>query len=254
MTDLYVCPAGNLMDKFVSEELGNTSGIPFGTWIQLTGSPGSGKTTFALDTALGLWQNGHGNIHIEHYDYEMGPIRAGKLYRIMGIPNDSFTFSYVSDPDKDTLLENIYAKANRLKELNKYLVVIIDSSDFIAKGVKEQIEVAKNIRLNRNIHSNLLIITINHMNKKGQMAGASEWLRYSDIAFSLLRKNGFIYISTLKNRSQTPDAPDLLKTYMDLDTRRLKESTEPDWFTNNELVKGCKYLVAKMIGKTDGKS
>lgn len=234
---LVACNIG-FINSLITEKVGAKVGFPMGNWLQITGQPGTCKTTLALQLANSLASNS--DTEAIHLDYELGPRKAIKLY---GDIRATSIETYLHDPE--TPLDTIYHKASQLLEEDKNLVAVVDSTAYLFNKMNdysEQRRVARYIRKKRNEHPNLLIITVTHQSKQGHMSGAAELYQLCDIALLLEKKYGFIYLTNLKNREQAPGAPDVIKLTVERPGRGLVVSTEPDFVSQIPLVQFFRSL------------
>jgi len=231
----------SFIDQLIAEEANGQWGIPFGQWIQLTGKVGSGKTTLGVQLLDGFSKNP--DVEIWHCDFEMREPGARRLYKSIGAKwNPNF-----AEPEFPlTLLTNIYTEADRLALLGRKLVVLVDAFQSLipSRKLADQIKLAERIKNSWKDHPNLLLITVNHLNKAGQVGGAAQVAQWGDVIISVQRKYGFTYLESPKNRCQAPGAWDVMKLTRQ-DGLGFVPSAEPDFISSMGLVVFVRDQLAK---------
>lgn len=227
----------SFVDRLISEidPITGVSGLPTGTWIQISGSVGSGKSSLAIQLLDRISRAPGFTGEVWHCDFEMREPLARRFYRSLGA---RFPGGYVQPGFPFQLLDRIYDQARLHRECStpEPMVVLIDDFGSICPTkLQGQIDLATRIKDQWAENPNLLLLTINHVNKRGAIGGASRIAQLCDVIIRVERRNGFTYLSTPKNRCQAPNAPLEIKLRRD-EGIGFSESAEPDFISELSLV------------------
>jgi predicted ATP-dependent serine protease len=223
--------------------LKNGTGMPFGTWIIISGPVGSGKTTVGLCILDAFGQ--HDDVETHYYDSENGPEQIESILVDLGVNPDRYEW----EPNGVGLLDTIALRAQELNIKGKNLVVLIDSFKLLGWNNAEMLENAIKIKTFREQYKNLLIITINHLNKAKQIEGPANVTQLCDVWLTISRRGDFRYLATgTKNRFAMPNAPDMIKLSKGV-TGKPTISKEPDFISDNAIIKTLRNLTLPSILK-----
>ncbi len=230
-----VLPTNMFLDQMIKESVGpDDSGIPEGSHISISGVPGAYKSTLGLQLLNGLGQNPQ--CSAVHYDLEQGAFRSKQMHARLHLNHIPHHFSD-EDIEGPNVLAHMMEKSTSLRS-GYTLAVLIDSFNHLLprETDKEKRALAEQLRSLRKTHPNILLITINHLTKSGAVGGPAEIQQKPDVLISLKKKNGFVYLTTPKNRLLATDAPEQLKLTYEAGVG-LVVSNEPDFISSIPLVK-----------------
>lgn len=219
-------------DKIVGERKGEHFGIPGGSWIHLSGVPGSGKTLILLDVLNGLAQNK--NCEVDLFDYESGKNRIVKYLKLVGSTN---VIKNILAPPREALIPRIKMRCKELQEQNKFYVVAIDSiNEFAGDNVRHARQIAHELHELREC-PNLILITIAHLVKgsKRTLAGPAQFARLSDVNLVVNTLDVYRILSAPEKNRLATDHTEPVKIFLEA-TKGWQESTEPDFVTKNPIV------------------
>ena len=219
-------------DKIIGERVGDDFGTPGGSWINLSGVPGSGKTLIALDVLSGFAQNA--NCIVDFYDFETGRARLLKYQKLVGSTN----IHNMLGGAKDAVLPRIKRMINDCAAQNKFYIACIDTiNEFTQNDVREARNMATQLHPLRE-HPNFILLSIAHLVKgsKRTLAGPAQFARLSDVNLMINTMDVYRIISAPEKNRLSTGNQDPIKLYLKAGEGWL-ESTEPDFVTNNGIVK-----------------
>jgi predicted ATP-dependent serine protease len=218
-------------DKIIGEQNGKDFGTPGGSWINISGVPGSGKTLILLDILSGYAQNT--DCIVDLFDFETGKNKIIKYQKLVGSTNIHNILGGV----KEAVLPRIKRMVKECADSKKIYVAAIDTlNEWAGDNIKESRDLARELHKLRE-NPNFILITVAHLVKgsKRVLAGPAQFARLSDANLIITVMDVYrILHAPEKNRLAT-DYTDPIKLFLKAG-EGWQESQEPDFITKNPII------------------
>jgi predicted ATP-dependent serine protease len=216
-------------DDIIGVETTHGVGTPGGSWINISGVPGAGKSLFCIQILDGFAHNRRA--YTDYFDFENGKQTLLRYMKLMG----STKIHNIVEASAEHLLGRIRIKAQECLDKKIMYVLVIDSINECEPNLTKARQLSEELLQIVKKFPNIIVITVAHLTKgKKVLAGPAEFSRRSSCNLLIENMDVFRVLNQTKNRFSTGKS-DPIKL-MITKGEGWSRSTEPDFITKNPVV------------------